>query len=103
MAKMDDESKKILVGALIGAALGIAAYSLIKGMSNHDKEQGSGFNIGKTISQMGEILACFNHDKPLPIFKDVEKKIVKEENNISDILEWAVTGVQLWKKIKEGR
>lgn len=101
MSNLDKDSKNVLIGALIGGALGVSVMALLSSSKHHEKGKGGSLNtIGKAIAQVGEILECHNISEADSLLKDVEKKIRKEENKAVDVLEWVATGIQLWKKIK---
>lgn len=101
MSKRDKDSKNILTGALIGGVIGVAA-TLFFASKNGDKENRSSLSsLGRLIVHMGEMLNA--HDvNHTPIIKDVEKKVHKHEDTVSDVLEFISSSMHLWEKIRKG-
>lgn len=102
MEKIDDDTKNILIGALIGGVLGVCTASLFLGSKNQEKESESALSaLGKVVVHIGEMLHS-QDVKQTPFLKDVEKKVHKHENTISHVLEMISSGIHLWEKIKKG-
>jgi hypothetical protein len=96
MKKKSDEDKKVVIVALVAGIVGIGALSVYLALR---KKQTSLDNIGKVVSNLGEILE--NHDVAEPdVLKDFGKKLHKNEDTVGSIVDWIATGISLWKKFK---
>ncbi len=99
MTKRDDDSSKLWIGALLGAAaVGTLSVLLATREHNKDKHQTLGL-VGKALENVGCILE--KHDIKEPkMMKQMEKTIEKHDCQLSGIINWVATGFQIWKKIK---
>lgn len=95
MSNLDKNTKNILLGALIGSAVGAAAIILVK---NSKDSKSTLHLIGKALANAGEAVKDRMED-PQSLLKEIDKKITKNEDKLADILELAAAGMQLWKKL----
>ena len=99
MRNLNEDQKKVLIGASLGA-VGVGAFFLFIALKKEDKN-----SLPSDIVEAMENFACMlekhNIKEPLSLIKNVEKKIEKNENNISGVLELVMSGIQLWKNLKK--
>lgn len=97
---LDKDTKNMLIGGLIGSAIGFGALTIVKAINSFEKEKGKPPRhvIGKTICHIGEMLE--KEEKSNEILQKVERKIKKNEKTISNFLEIAGAGLELWNKIR---
>jgi len=96
MKKNSDADKKVVIGALIAGIVGIGALSVYLALR---KKKTSLDNIGKVVSNLGEILESHDVDEP-DVLKHFGKKLHKNEDTVGSIVDWIATGISLWKKFK---
>lgn len=94
----NNESHKLLLGVIVGGAVGAAALYLMHAQQHRKPTVVQ--KIGKTITEIGEALESGtpSHSK---LVKDMEKKFPTTSDVISTFADWANTGVNLWKKLKQ--
>lgn len=97
MSNLNKDTKNILIGALIGGAMGASAIILFKGSSSKDRKSALRL-IGKTLANAKEVVKD-NIEDPESLLKELDKKIAKNEDKLADILKLAAAGMQLWKKL----
>lgn len=96
MKKKSDTDKKVVIGALVAGIVGIGALSVYLALR---KKKSSLDNIGKVVSNLGEILESHDVDEP-DVLKDFGKKLHKNEDTVGSIVDWIATGISLWEKFK---
>lgn len=96
MKKKSDADKKVVMGALIAGLVGIGALSVYLALR---KKNSSLDNIGKVVSNLGEILES-HHVKEPAALKNFGKKLHQNEDAVGSIVDWIATGISLWKKFK---
>jgi len=101
MSGLDRDSKNMLVGAIIGGAIGIGAASMFFSSRKNHKEQKSPLGISKSINHVEEVLKNHDIDGIQSKVHEFGKKVEKTEHKIFDVLEWAVDGIALWNKLKK--
>jgi hypothetical protein len=89
MLNPDEDTKKILLGVLIGGILGGGAFYLL-----HKRDKPVLNRISDTISHVGDIL-----EECQTGTKDASKNV---DNILTNAIDLASTGIHLWKKIKKG-
>lgn len=97
MEKKEDELKKVLWGALLGSLVGGVAFYLMK-----SSKSGQGTypeKIGKALSTFGEMIEESHVDNRKEAMMEIEKEL-PEHTLMTSLLEWAATGIKLWKKLK---
>jgi|GEM_PF-5391094 len=92
---LSEETKQILLGALIGGTIGVGASLALNG----HKKGGSLENMEKLVCRLGEVIESTSDGKSM--IKEVEKKLHKEENLILSAIDLAAAGISLWKKLKK--
>ncbi|VHO02425.1 hypothetical protein [Candidatus Rhabdochlamydia sp. T3358] len=97
MSNLHKDTKNILIGALVGGAIGASAIILLKSSSGKGSKSTLHF-IGKALANAGEVVKDKIED-PESLLKELDKKIAKNEDKLADILELAAAGMQLWKKL----
>jgi len=100
MSNLDKNSKKILVGSLIGGLLGIGAITIYCASKKCHKSPIK--KISNTISHIVDALEE-GKDTAHCAMKNVEEKLKDSECLITDFFELASVGMDLWKKIKQGK
>jgi hypothetical protein len=58
--------------------------------------------IGKTISDVGEMLENCNLDTASDVLEKIEDKMPKGTDIINSLSDWIDTGMSLWKKFTKG-
>lgn len=97
MSNLDESTKNMLLGALIGSAIGASVIILLKS-SSHKGGKNTLDLIGKALANAGDVVKDKIED-PQDLLKAIDKKMAKNEEKLAKVLELAVTGVQLWKKL----
>jgi gas vesicle protein len=97
MSNLDKDSK-LFMGIVIGGVVGIGALTIF--LATRRGKESPLNSIGEAIVHIGEIFEKHDIEEPAPMRK-IEKKILKHENTISEVLDWVATGIDLWKKIKD--
>lgn len=97
MSNLDTKTKNILLGAVIGSAIGASAIILLKSSSHKDRKHTLHL-IGRALANAGDIVKDQMED-PQALLKAIDKNIAKNEDKLADILELATAGMQLWKKL----
>lgn len=102
MQNLSKESKNILIGTLIGGAIGVCLASIYLASKKEERKSDSSLStLGKVVVQMGEMLTS-EDVKSTPLIKDVEKKAHKHEGAILEILDLLSMGIHVWEKFKKG-
>lgn len=92
-----EDSKKILIGAVIGGIIGITATLCVTCC----RKKSTLDSIGEGVCELGDMVkntAC----EGKKFLRDVEKKAQKGENTLLNIVDWAAEGITLWNKLKKG-
>ena len=95
MLNIGDKSKKIIFGALIGGIMG--GLSIYYSSRKNGKKSSS-----KTGNSMMHTLEGCKKEVD-SVIHEVEKKMKDNESVVTDFFELASVGINLWKKIKNGR
>jgi hypothetical protein len=100
MQNKNNESKKIVIGVVVGGIIGGSALYLWHSLHNENKPILN--KIGKAITGMGEILensaVCDSDDA----IDQIGKSLPKGDNTLNNVLTWVATGINLWNKVKKG-
>ncbi len=94
------DSKKLIVSLLIGGALGAGALYCVHAAQNRKTPVLK--KIGKTISDVGEMLENCDLSSYSDALEGIEKKIPKASDVISSVTDWVGTGLNLWKQFTKG-
>lgn len=86
-----------IIGSIVGGLVGLGAIGLLFAM--RQKKEVPLNTISEILSHVGDILECHHIDEPRPL-KSLGKHLHKNENTISEVVEWVATGINLWKKFK---
>jgi len=99
MKNTNDESKKIMLGVVIGSVVGA---SLLYGLRKaHHQKTPALKKFGRTISEIGEMIEnC--PDQACSMVERVENKIPKGIEVFNQLTNWVGTGLSLWKHLKRG-
>ena len=100
MKNENHESKKILLGLLIGGIVGGGALYALRASQNRKTPVMK--KIGRTISEVGEMLENFNLDSGEEMLESVQNKLPKGADVVSSLTDWVGTGLTLWNKFKKG-
>jgi len=95
-----DESKKLILGLLIGGVVGAGALYCIHAAKNHKTPVLK--KIGKTIANVGEMLENCDLSSSADVMESIEKKIPSGADIVDSLTDWVDTGMSLWKKFKKG-
>jgi gas vesicle protein len=93
----NNQSKKILAGVVIGGVIGAVALYLINASKTRKVPMIKRF--GKTISDVGEMLENCDIDCT-KIADNIEEKLPKGSDIISNAADWLDMGMKIWKKFK---
>ena len=96
----NQDSKNIVLGVVIGGILGGSAFYLWSITQKQNKPLLD--KIGRAIADMGEILECSNIDNNKEALDEIEKTLPKGDHLVNNVLNWAATGINLWKNLKKG-
>lgn len=100
MENEHDESKKMMMGLVIGGVVGASALYFIQAAQNRRTPVLK--KIGKTISEVGQLLENCNFDTPAHMMETLENKIPSGGDVVNSLTDWVDTGLTLWKKFKKG-
>lgn len=101
MSNHEEQTKKIIIGSLIGGIIGIGALSIYC-ISKKCHKKSSLQILGDTVSHVVSMIENCK-DSAEHAVKDVEAKIHEKEHLISEVFELANVGFSLWKKISKGK
>lgn len=96
MENKNDLSKKLILGLIIGGIVGAGLLYLNR--SAHKKTPVLK-KIGKTVSQVGEMLENCDLDSTMHAIEDKAPEVT---DMISTVTDWVNTAMSLWKTIKKG-
>jgi len=96
-AKKNSFDSNIVTGAIIGGIIGVSALAIY--IATRSKRTPLN-RLGETISRVGEMLDEHEIQQPAAL-KVVDKQIRKNEDTISEVLDWVAIGIDLWKKFKK--
>ena len=100
MENKNDPSKKLILGLIIGGIVGAGALYCIQAGKNRKTPVLK--KIGKTISDVGEMLENCNLDNASDVIENIENKMPKGVDIINSLTDWVDTGMNLWKTFKKG-
>ena len=100
MRNQTHDSQRMIFGLVIGATIGIGILSYLK---SHHRPKPVLHQIGKTLTEFGNMLEHTDFGSCSKGFATLEKQAPKASNLISDFMEYAYTGMDLWKKLTKGR
>ncbi len=100
MLDNNDDTKKIVTGLIIGSVVGATImYAMHASRSKHPPVVQK---IGKTLSEVGEMLEQCDFSGCSKFAHECEKNLPSERDVMDNILNWVETGMSLWKKFKKG-
>lgn len=99
MENKNPETRNILLGIVIGGIIGGSAFYLMNSLRNGQRSPLC--KIGQTISNFGEMLEENSFNNRRDAVEELEKNIPKDDT-LDTILNWAATGIAIWKQIKRG-
>jgi hypothetical protein len=99
MLNKQDE-KKIICGSIIGGIVAIGALTIYCASKKKCKNSSLSL-INSTLNTLVEKLEECKEDASCAVH-DMEDKIKKNENVITDVFELASIGINLWKRFKKG-
>ncbi len=100
MENKNDTSKKLILGLVIGGLVGAGALYCIQAGKNRKTPVLK--KIGKTISDVGEMLENCQLDSASEVIEGIEDKMPKGADIINSLSDWVDAGMTLWKKFKQG-
>lgn len=98
MTNQHEETKKILSGLLIGA---IGAGALYYWYVKHQKQTPILKKIGRSISDVGEMIENCSFEGVTDFAESVEKKLPDDADLLKNLGEWISTARGIWKKISK--
>lgn len=101
MKKEHNESKKVMLGLLLGGIVGAGALYWINAAHQQKKEPVLK-KIGKTISDVGELIENCNLSKGSGLIERMEQETPKSADVVSTVADWIDAGLAVWEKIKKG-
>jgi t-SNARE complex subunit (syntaxin) len=100
MKRNNDDSSKLILGLLISGA--VAAGIAVACRKRVQNEHRPLYKLGKTISQIGQMLETCSIDKSASeVIETVEKKISRSDV-VDRLTSWLDTSVNVWKTLKKG-
>jgi hypothetical protein len=85
---------------IIGGIVGAGALYCIQATQNRKTPVLK--KIGRTISDVGEMLESCDFDSGADVMECIEDKIPKGKDILNNLTDWVDTGMTLWKKFKKG-
>lgn len=98
MSNLDHDTKNLLLGAVIGGIVAVGAVSIFR-ICKQQKCTPLQM-IGEVVTRACEIVK--DHRDSSDFLKEIDKKLEKNEGNISTFLELTAVGIELWKKFRRG-
>lgn len=93
-------SKKVMLTLLLGGIVGAGALYCIQ--ANQHRKTPVLKKIGRTISDVGEMLEHCNLSSVNGMVETIEKKIPKSMDIVHHLTDWVHTALTLWKKFQRG-
>src|SRR5579872_273089 len=100
MQNKENDTTKIVVGAIIGGLIGGAALYLL---NNRNNEKPLLNRIVGALSDIGDRFEESKSEDTDEAIDDIEKSIPDGENVIANTLTLIATGINLWNNFKKGR
>jgi gas vesicle protein len=100
MENKNDSSKALITGLIIGGIVGAGALYCIQASRNRQTPVMK--KIGKTLSDVGEMLGNCDLDHAKDALHPVEDKMASGADIVSNMTDWISTGMKLWNKFKKG-
>jgi hypothetical protein len=94
------DSGKWVLGFLIAGVVGAGALYYLQAAESRKKPVLK--KIGKTISNVGEILENYADQGNHTVMQQIEEKIPAGVDLMSTLSDWVDTAVTLWKQLKKG-
>jgi gas vesicle protein len=91
---LDKNTKNIVIGALIGGAVGLTASLFMSGGRHKNCS-----SLGKVVNQLGEVIESTRSGKSM--MKKAEREVESNENVLLSAIDLAAAGIDLWKKFKK--
>jgi hypothetical protein len=100
MENKNDSSKALIAGLIIGGIIGVGALYCIQAGRNRKTPVMS--KIGKTLSDVGEMLGNCNIENVTNAVHRVEEKLPSGADVVNNVTDWIDAGLKLWKHFKKG-
>ncbi|HEY5236503.1 MAG TPA: hypothetical protein VIJ14_10020 [Rhabdochlamydiaceae bacterium] len=100
MKNEHDDSKKLILGLLIGGVVGAAALYCIQ--AARCRKTPFLKKVGRTICDVGEMLENCDINSTADVMETIEKKLPKSADIVNNLTDWVDTGMTLWKKFNKG-
>ena len=100
MTNENTDSKKVILGLLIGGVVGAGILYTIHAARNQKTPVMK--KIGKTISEVGEMLENCSLSDGSDVISSIEKKIPNGMDVVNHVVDWLSNGLALWKTFKKG-
>jgi len=95
-----ENERKIVLGLLMGVAVGIAALHLYS--SSHSQKPSILHRMGQTMCEVGELLESSQSGSCKTVLSAAQKNTSKGSDVFNNLLTWFSSGIELWKKIIKG-
>lgn len=101
MTNQNNDPKKIMLGLLLGVAVGATALHFYS--SSHQSHQPSVLNkMGQTLREIGEMLENSDSGSYKSAFSEAHKNTSKGSDILHNLYSWFSNGMHLWKKLAKG-
>ncbi len=94
------DSKKVILGLIIGGVIGAGALYCMKANRGHQPPLLK--KLSKTLTNVGEMLENYNLEDSCDVVHRIEDKLPTNTHIVSNVLDWVNTGMHLWKKFNKG-
>lgn len=98
MTQQHNESPKIILGVALSAAVGASLLYYLRSARNRPTP--ILHKIGQAIVEVGEAIEECNIGN---CFEKAKQQAPSAEDMTSSVMDWASTGINLWKTLKRGR
>ena len=100
MKKEHEESRGVVLGLLIGGVVGASALYYLRATQNRKTPLLK--KVGRTLSEVGEMLEHTELGSGADMVKSIEKKIPSGADILGTLTDWVDAGMNLWKTFKKG-
>jgi hypothetical protein len=95
--KKANKDTKIVMGSVLGGIIGICTLTLILSLRKH--KDTSLNSLGTVVSHLSELFEKPKTGEPA-ITKELGEKLQVHESTLLEVVDWVITGINIWKKFK---